>query len=105
MTKSSGPPRRSASAGAGSGVAANLRLVEYSVRLSFATADSGFVFRLYPRGRGWPEGPGEGGYSKDVSFEAPGRCKRLFLQGMEGKLLSAGHQTGGDARVVRGAPA
>ena len=35
----------------------------------------------------------------------PGRRERLFLQGMEGQLLSGGHEAGGHARLVCRAPA
>src|SRR5512134_3345025 len=40
MTKSSGPPRACGTAGAGSGVAVNVRLAEYSLSLLFAMPDS-----------------------------------------------------------------
>src|SRR5215216_3412152 len=40
MTKRSGPLRAVGAAGAGSGVASNLRLAEYSASLSFAMPDS-----------------------------------------------------------------
>ena len=44
MTKSSGPLRASGTAGAGSGVAAKLRLAEYSLSLAFAMPNSKKLF-------------------------------------------------------------
>src|SRR5712692_12112296 len=82
MTKSSGPLRAAASAGFGSGVAAKDRLAEYSLSFSFDTLNS-----------------------KHDGFEASGGRERLFLQGVEGKLLSGKHEAGWHARLVRRAPA
>src|SRR5262249_575738 len=38
-------------------------------------------------------------------YEAISGCERLFVQGVEGQLLSRGHEARGDARLLQRAPA
>src|SRR5436853_6837293 len=79
MTKSSGPLRAAGTPAAGSGVASNRRLAEYSLNFSFA------IGKFYDA--------------------ATGRRVRLFLQGMEGRLLPEGHAARRHAALFRRTPA
>src|SRR5207247_6056868 len=79
MTKSSGPLRAAGTPAAGSGVASNLRLAEYSLSFSFAIG-------------------------KFYDAAVCGR-ERLFLQGVEGQLLSQGHAARRHAAFLRRTPA
>src|SRR5688572_33413515 len=77
MTKSSGPPAATRSSGAGSGVAAKLRLAEYSLSFAFAMHD---FKRLCAGASGYSFKEWKGGfYPKELKPEAmlPWYAERL----------------------------